>query len=527
MNLLDRAIATLSPNWALRREVARMRLSLLSTYAAAEKSRLTGDWPSKESSADQAALPDMRTMNARARAARRDDWCGASIVGAHRRNIVGKGIWPRPNGRDSKGQLMTEYNRAAYKAFRRWARNPKLCDVEGRKPLTEVLGLLVDEWVTTGNGLAIMSVARIDGRRVLQLQVVEVEQLAVEKDTGGRPLKGNEIRGGVEVNRVGRPLAYWIHRTDHPMESTEREPERVPADRVLHLSRQTRPRETLPPSKLAPVMRKMFDRDTYDGAELVAKKMEAFLGFAIKKPAGGSTQIGFVPPTGATRGAEGDGRDAGGNRQIQFEPGMMPVLLDGEEIQMFNPQRPGGQYPAYMRAQVSMIAAGAGLGYPIVARDFTGGNFSSQRQGMLEDWKEIDPMQELMANIVIRPLWEMFVTVAVLNGDLEAPGFFTNEAMRTEYLEIEVYAPAKPWIDPAKEANAAQIAIKNRLKTREAITSQQGDDWRDTFEQIAEERELAEELGVPLPEDVETQVQMAAATAKKSSGNADDAKTAR
>ncbi len=239
-----------------------------------------------------------------------------------------------------------------------------------------------DEKTNTGSAFIVMGVANRRSLPALTLQMFEVEQLATEKDTSEPRKDGSEIRGGIESDAYGAPLAYWVHLKQHPLERGAFErmrggggAVRIDASRVLHYTRQGRVRETLATSPLSPVLRQMFDRRGYDANELFAKKIESFLAFAIKKNPkwGDLANLGFAPPTGATASdGGGDSQDAGGNRQLDFEQGMVPVLYPGEEIQDFHFNRPAANYGQYMSHQVDMIAAGAELSGSVVRRKVTG-----------------------------------------------------------------------------------------------------------------------------------------------------------
>lgn len=54
--------------------------------------------------------------------------------------------------------------------------------------------------------------------------------------------------------------------------------------------------------------------------------------------------------------------------------------------------------------------------------------------------------------------------------------------------------PPKPWIDPAKEATATQTAMRTGQKTFKQIAAENGKDWRDQVDDIAEVLVYAREV---------------------------------
>ena len=497
---LDRAIAPLFPGWARRRQRSRLllladdvRREVLSTYAAAEKGRLMKDWGAKTKSADEAILEDAATLNARARAAVRDDWSARSAVDAFKRHVVGIGISACSAAYDPEtGEELADFNEQADWLWHRWARSPRLVDVEGRKNLLGFQRLLIQELVAVGEAMFILAYEARDDQVGLVLQAFEPEQLDTTRarDAG----TGNEIRGGIEINGYGRAVAYHIRTQSAQGGGYSFETARVPAERVVHLMDPDRVRQTRGVTRLSPVLARMRHLGMYEEFELLAKRMEACIGLIVKQSALGDAPLGTKPPDGST------GEDARGTKEIQFEPGMVPRLAEGEDVQAFNPQRPGMQYASYTGEMKTEIAAGVGLDFAMLCRDFSKGNFSSQRQGLTVLWAETDMLEALMVDLALRPIRNAFIGYAILEGRLEAPEYFTSPEWRDAYLEAEWRGPPKRWIDPLREANAEKIAIEMRLKTRREIYNERGEDWRDNIRQIAAEQKMADDLEVYLPE---------------------------
>ncbi len=500
-NLLDKSIEALSPGWAIRRARKRMELGhleFMAGYAAAEQNRLTKDYRDEALSADQAIVDHTPRLNSRARAAVMNNWAGASIISAYKRHVVGTGITSRAAARHpDTGAPFDEFNQTIDRLWNTWCRDRQQVDVEGRKTFLEIQTLGIGEFATVGQCFLVWSFTPRLDQVGLQLQVFETEQLAWNLFGSNGAAAGNEIKGGIEVNRVGRPVAYHFHTGQHPLESFTTEAVRLPADRVRHLYRQERPRQTHGVTRLAPVLIKMHHLANYDLNQVVRARMEACIGAVIEQSVDSTGGPGGVaPPSGDTDHPS----DARGNRRLRFEPGMAPVLEPGEEIKFNNPTGPGGAYQAFTEQQLVQIAAGADLDYPTMARDFRKGTFSSQRQGLIERNTATDPLQKLLIDVWCRPIREWFTTLAILENRVPAPGFLTDPALAVAYLETTHQGPAKPWIDPLKQAQAAAIALATRLTTRRDLTNELGTSETEVFRQIADEEALAAELGVSLPE---------------------------
>lgn len=501
---LERARLELS-RMKLARRAVRAQEKALATYSAAKKDRTTRDWQARSTSADGAILPDLMLMDARSRQLIRDDSYAKGISRAYRRNVVGTGITPRSAAVDSQRQPLTAFNEQADILFHDWSNNPRRVDMERRRTFGDVQAHVIREFVAVGEAFVILTV-RMDpmtGRGDLVLQLVESEQLDRYKISGCDPVTGeeHEVRGGVEVDRFGAAVAYWIYER-HPNDiigltrptPMTLESIRIPADRVCHIFDPERVRQTRGVTPLHASMRKLRDLSEFDYANLQAARAEACIGVLITT-ATGDGQIGLNQ---STDDGAAQRQDADGNDELSFQPIMSARLAEGEDVKPFTPSRPGGSYEPFMQANVKAISAGAGVSYEQTTRDFTRGTYSSQRQGMLEDQREFEPLQQILINHLCIPVRELFIELQVLNGHLSAPGY---HRLRDNYNYAEWQPPAWPWVDPEKEANADEKNLALGVETRQAICHRRGTDWREVARQraveSAYERELATQYGNP------------------------------
>ncbi len=525
MNLLDRAILAVAPVWGARRAEARLNASALAVrrqlvedvgrgaqgryYDGARQDRTSADWGGTSVSADGAIVGDVGMVNARSRAAVANDWAARSIVGAYRRHVVGIGITPRSAARDPQSGEETE----AFRAFNQridalhdfWAHRPWLCDFERTKNLCEIDGLAVSDFATVGQAFCVHSFIPRRGMVGMTIQMFEAEQLdwtiLVNSDNG------NEVRGGIEIDASGVTVAFWVHTGRHPMDGLlysgrgGSQSQRILADRVYHVIRQERVRQSHGVGQLASVLEDIYQLKGYKQAESVGKRLEACIGLRTRyeqwyTPDG---QTGF-PGLGTAQPTGGSTTDARGNAKPRFEPGMILDAGYGRTYETIAPQRPGPQYDQYVKRQIDQISAGAGADSSHVSRNFNDGTYTSQRQGSLELDREMDPIQQnLLIDQWARPRREAFKLYAVLQGLVKAPGIFEDDELMMAYLSEDWAGPPKPWVDPRNQATATEMALRNGLTDLRKEKNILGGDWRDAIRQRASEQELAEEEGVDLP----------------------------
>jgi len=485
----------------------------LSTFAAAKVSRQTKDWRAPLTSADGAIVEDSVRLNARARQLVRDSWIAKAAVRAKRRNVVGTGIIPIPAAHE-KGVELAEFNNTLEGLFWDWASDRKACDVEGRSTFWKMQGRCVAERFVVGEHFIVWSYTPNPHFVGLQLQSFEPEQL----DDTIQSYDGNEVRRGIEVDALGRAVAYhFFERTPNDYLSVKQRTVRITAARVLHYFDSERAQQSHGVTELAPVMMDIRDFTSFKDAMLFRAKMEACIGFIIKKA---------NPAIGGPAGISANGDSAtlaSGDRALDMAPGMVPELNPGEDVVPFMPSSPGNSYEPFTETTVRGIGAGTGLSFGAIARK-SDGNYSSARQDMLEDERELAPEQDELIDVIIKPVHELFTAFAIAEGRLGiSPEVFN--ARRRVFLQAEYIPPARPWIDPEKEANASEKLLQLRLTTRKAIAAKMGNRHSRNIAQIADERTQAAAKGITFPEDAEMSAAQPAAPATPSAAPATPAGT--
>jgi lambda family phage portal protein len=489
--LLDRLIAIPFPTMGRDRAMARARYEALSVYGAAKKDRTTRDWRASYQAGDSAHLGDQQTMIARARQVVRDTPNAASAVNGFGRNVVGNGIWPVPaiDPEQVGGKDLAESAAAAIRTeFKRWARDPGAVDIEGRKSWREIQRLAVEQMVEGGECFIVKSYRKGRRRVGLTLQILEPEHLSMDTfGTSAKPRRGNTIRNGIELNPTGAAVAYWFTdlRSD-PLTGASRNAQRVPAGRVCHLMRQKRAQMSHGVTWFHPVLRELRDLAEFDANYLEASRIEAAIALVVEKNDAG-TAFG---PSGNSGDPTSDDRGTG---YANIESGMIFEGGPGEKVTGLTPQRPNGTYADFTAKHQRSIAAGLGTDYETMARDWTGSNFSSLRQGALEARRGYEPIQLLLIDLALRNIYEEFVFWAVLERRVVAPGFETD---RDPWVEALWRRPRWEWIDPQKEENAVKIALENKLTSLPAEIESRGEEWRDTLIQEKQYQDERDRMGL-------------------------------
>lgn len=477
-NFLDRVIGAFSPETAARREAWRQYLEQVRSYDAGKTGRLNHNWTAISDTAEHTDEPYRDRIRARARDMERNSDIQNAVVSAFVRNVYGKGYTLRPRTGSSKTDA------EILKAWKTWTKKENF-DITGQQSFNAMLRMAVRRKKIDG-GILLLKVFDDDGRYLpYKIQAVEVDQLDSTMDQLGLP--GEEcVRGGIRYNKYNRPLGYYIKQVGADGQEDPR-PVYIPADQVIFYWTKTRPTQVREMSDMAPTLTRIRDINEYIEAESVKERVMACLSVFIKRT---------LPPSNLGRGTSIT--DEAGQQQYAgktLTPGMIQYLNSGDDISVVNPSGQASDATAFVKQEMRLISSGQGLSYESVSRDMSESNYSSARQGAIEDGltyqSEIEALMEVCDSI-----YETFILQLYATGKLGDRADFQNR--REAYMSHEWIRAPKPWVDPAKEATATATALKTGQKTFAQIQAEGGHDWRDTVDEMADIIKYAKSKGVDL-----------------------------
>jgi len=450
-------------------------------FAGAGVSRLLLDWIATSRSADEEIKGDLRKLRARARELARNNSYIKRYLRLLVANVLGHaGIRLQAVVRGRDGALDQETNRKIETAYREFADGP--VTVDGRLNLYEVDDLILRTLATDGEAIVRFWRGSDVNPYGLALQLIDSDLLD-ERFNRAASTTQNEIRLGVEVDTVGRPLAYHFY--DKPQSAALVSPAsryRVPAGDVVHIYRADRVNQTRGVTWLHSIMVPVHMLDGYEESEAVASRVSsAKMGFMVQTN----------PEFGAALSTEGDSGTTPAT--IQAAPGSFEILDPGYDFKPWDPDHPTSQFSSFITQMVRKIASGLSVFANVLGNDASGVNYSSFRAFSLI---ERDDYRQTQTDLVTKwrvPLYREFLRSAILTGALRLP---TSRA--ADYYAVRHRARGWSWIDPEKEAKGAVLAIENQLTSRTSILAEKGIDIEDVFAEIKAERELAASYGIEL-----------------------------
>lgn len=443
--------------------------------AAGHGKRLKNWWPSSES-VNSLLAASLGILRSRSRNAVRNNPVASNAIEAMVVNCIGTGIKPQSKAPDS------DFKEELQELWLEWKDE---ADITGTCDFYGLQALICHSMMEGGECFVRLRVRPDKNLSVpLQLQTLESEHL---NDTlNERASNGNIIKQGIEFTPDNERVAYHFYR-EHPGEQilfSNGESIRIPADEILHIYKPLRIGQIRGVPWLSKVLLKLYELEQYDDAELVRKKTAALFAAFITR----------LDPDGNLMG-EGP-EDEDGLALVELEPGTVQLLEPGEDIKFSAPSDVGSSYETFMRQQLRFIAIGMGITYEQLSGDLTGVNYSSIRAGMIEFRRRCEMLQRhTMVFQLCRPVWNKWLQMAVLSGRINLPD------NSFKYRSVKWIPQGFEWVDPLKDQQADQMAMKNGVKSRSQVVSEYGFDAEEVDKEIAADNARADKLGLKYDSD--------------------------
>jgi lambda family phage portal protein len=472
-------------------------------------------------SADADLLRDKPRADARARDIGRNDGYAAGAVAIHKDSIVGSQY--TLNAQPDVAALSTfskaydetwaeEFQRVVEARFTLYAESiNNYLDASRHDTLTELIRLAIGVYVYAGEVLASVEWMR-DGVRPYStaIQMIEVDRLS-------NPLGKSDsqtLRGGVERNRYGAPVAYNIRDgyANDPFSfnleafNWRRVPIRKPWGRMqmLHIYERARPDQSRGISEMVAVLKQMKMTSRYQDIVLQNAVVNATYAATIESELPRDVAMEMI---GADNTTTADismaylaaiAKYTEGSKNVNIDGVKIPHLFPGTKLQLRPAGQAGGVGTEFEQSLLRHTAAALGLSYEEFSRDYSKSNYSSARASMTNTWKYMQSRKKTVADKLATNIYWLVLEEMVNKNELPMPkGFIPDnfyEGMFREALGgCSWISAARGQIDEMKETEAAMLKIASGLSTWEEEVGKLGKDWRKVFAQrLREQKYIAD-----------------------------------
>jgi len=448
-------------------------------WQAAETSKFLENWPTAGRPPDIDIRYGLAALRARARLDAQNVDHIRGFLNIVVSNVVGRAgvqLQAKPrlnNGKtDKKLEQLIEENWAA------WGKRG-VCDVTGQF-----------SWAMLQRQ-AIRSCAR-DGEAIFRLYegfsndyqfaVQEIDADCLDLTVNqSRERNRPEIRMGIEYDQWRRPVAYYL--TEEPAinqsgYTRKSDHERVPAEQILHLYLPEWTWQSRGVPWMSSSLTRLHVLAAYEDAEVAAAAVSARkLGFYKLNP---------EAPQEIADQAQPQTHDIG---VAEFEE--LPPYYD---FVGWDPQHPSTAYADFVKACLRSVATGLGVSYNTLANDLEGVNYSSLRQGAIQERELWMNLQDWFSECFCQPIYDRWMRQA-LDG---ATGMLDGvpERKRMEAKRVSWQPRRWQWVDPMKDAEANRVAVEMGTRSISDIIREQGRDPEQVWQELSEDLQRLNELGI-------------------------------
>lgn len=411
------------------------------------------------------SLPVRKTLRERARYERDNGGYTAGMVDSLVNEVIGTG----PRLQVQTGDRAVD--RAVQDAWHAWS---------DEVLLGEGLQVLHRARIVDGEGFCLLSTDESLRHSVKLFPVwVECDQVTTPNPQQVVLQSGSEfLVDGMELSRVGRPLAYHMLR-HHPGDllGMAQDYDVIPAHRMVHWFGRTRPGQVRGVPEITPGLPLMAQKRRWTLATLTAAETAASFAAMLETDA---------PPDGVTE-------EPTPFETLEIERGMMTALPSGTKASQLKAEHPTATYDTFESALLREFARPLHMPLNVALGDSSRSNFASGRLDYLLYRAAIKIVRHFAGLRVMEPLFSEWLQEATRVPGLLPPNL---PAVGLPHLW---YWPGFQPIDPDTEAKSDTEALLNGTTTLAELLAEVGLDWEEVVRQRAREIALCQSLGVPLP----------------------------
>lgn len=355
--------------------------------------------------------------------------------------------------------------------FSLWADDAYCCDSAGTLNFHDLQRLVLTSVLVSGDVFVFLpSFKRKNSIYNLKLKLVESDRI---QDPPAKDMTKN-ILGGIEVDtKTGLPTHYHVvNQLPNAVNFAQIQPtewssipvrgEKSGRLNVLHLFTAERPEQRRGIPILSPVIKLFKQLGRYSEAEIMAAVVSGMLAFTIESENPTHQPFQDWPK---------DPRSNIKYDNVSMSPGMILTLKRGDKVNMLNPGRPNPNYENFINVILKQIGVSLEIPFEVLLGHFQS-SYSASKAAILAAWQVFNNRRQWMVEHFCRPIYQQWLTEAVIKGRIKLPGFLEDQAIRAAWCQADFYGPAMPQIDPTKEVKAARERVDDGFSTMAYETMQ-------------------------------------------------------
>ena len=298
----------------------------------------------------------------------------------------------------------------------------------------------------------------------LDVSTYEADQIASPWTT---PSTDKYIDDGIRVDPNTNELAVYVL-DEHPGSNfgTVDAGEWYPADQVLHLFREERPKQTRGIPRVTASLQQLPIMRRQELATLFSAETAANFALYLK-----SNSPAISPTSSPQDFAE-----------IEIARNMLTTLPAGWEVGQVEPKQPGPQYEGFQRQSLMSFSRCTNMPYALACGTSKDSNFSSLKGDMKNIWEpEVQVEQDEVEGRILEPIFQWFLEAAIY-----VPGLLDGGPQISEISHL-FHWPPLPELDALVSAKAAQIRLSSGQSTFTEEYARRGHDYETQVARMAQD----------------------------------------
>lgn len=472
-------------------------------------------WIPQTESVDAALLPTLERGNARADDLVRNNGFAANGVQLHQDHIVGSffRLSHRPNWRylGIDEQDARAFSDEVEAAWREYAEDYNCClDVERKRTFTMMIREGVAMHAFNGE-LGVQPCWSESHGDLFRTRFKMVSPKRISNPYNGTDTQ--QRRAGVDIDRHGAAVAYWVSEDSYPhfgIQKWVRIPREMPNGRpsMIHIFEPVEDGQTRGANQFYSVMEQMKMLDTLQNTQLQSAIVKAMYAATIESELDSEKAFEFI--LGADKGP---GTASPLNQmleqylvyyqaaQVKFNGAKIPHLFPGDKLQLQTAQNADNGYSVFEKSLLRYIAAGLGVSYEQLSRDYSQVSYSSARASANESWRYFLGRRKFIAARQASQMFGCWLEEALVRRVVTMPknARFSFQEARCAWGNAEWIGAGRMAIDGVKEVQESIMLIEAGLSTYEKECGKYGEDYQDIFRQQCRESEERKAAGLTPP----------------------------
>lgn len=415
-----------------------------------------------------------------------------------------------------------EWCRLVEEEWRRYAWNPKECDLAGKSTIAEMADAALRSYLATGEAFGIFDF----------MEAAERERYGIETGTKVSliashrcPQTTREVEGlqqGIYHDTNNRAVAYKFRARESGI---ERERQVDAADVIHVMDRGANLNSARGISEIAPALKVLAQSDQLADGTLAKTLLQTVFAATIKSPEQSAeafqaleTLSDIEMPDGFDESDGSWGDFIGGLQRDLLEvwdmrlgalkdkgismsdPARINHLGPGEEFELHTTSLPGSDYVAFFQNLLREIARCLGVTFESLSMDHSNATYSSVLMSVATIWPIVMRRRSRIVIPFLQAIYERWLEEMIERGKIPLKGGVSAFRRHREAIfQAEWHGPGAPSADNYKAVMADKIEMEIGVSSFSDICAKRGKNGQEQIVQLEREKKLFEKAGVPHP----------------------------